>query len=809
MNGLIQDVLYALRQLRKGPGFAAVAVITLALGIGANTAIFSVVNAVLLRPLPYKDDGRLVVVLHNGHNPVAPANFADWQSQNHSFESMGAAESWSPNLTSTDNPENLAGLRMTAEILPMLGVQPLLGRVFLPEEQQAGKDQEVVLSYSLWQNHFAGDANVLGRTVALNGNRYTIVGVMPKEFQFAPFWATEATIWAPLALGDRIDSRGGNSLRVFARLKPGVTLEQAQAEMAGIADRLDQQYPGTNRNVQVVSLREKVVGNIRPALLVLLGAVGFVLLIGCANVAHMFLARSAARQREIAVRAALGAMRWRVLRQYLIESLLIALMGGVCGLLLAEWGTRVLIALGPEQIPRLATVAVDQQVLLFVLAVSLITGLVFGILPAWRASAANVSDALKEGERGTSEGIRRNRLRSLLVSSEFAFAVILLAGAGLMIRTFVAVQNIDPGFDPHNVLTMMVRILGTEQATSGHTAPFYQQVLQKISAIPGVQSASAINHLPLAGDQWGFPFHVQGRPVERPGESPFATFRAVFPGYFRTMSIPVLNGRDINQGDNSSVPDVVVINDYMARRYWPGENAVGKRITFDDPQNNPSWVTVVGVVKNTVRSNWVNPAEEELFVPYLQSKNYLQNPSGPFAYLTLVVRTTGDPASLATEVQAAIHSIDRNVPISELQTMEQVVTKATGESRFYLTLLGAFAGVALVLAAVGIYGVMSYSVSRRIHEIGIRMALGAQREHVLRLVVWHGVALAIAGIAVGLAGALALTRLMSGLLYGTKPADPATFVASVLVLGLVAIVSSYIPARRAAKVEPMVALRYE
>jgi putative ABC transport system permease protein len=416
---------------------------------------------------------------------------------------------------------------------------------------------------------------------------------------------------------------------------------------------------------------------------------------------------------------------------------------------------------------------------------------------------------LKEGERGTSEGIRRNRLRSLLVSSEFAFAVILLAGAGLMIRTFVAVQNIDPGFDPHNVLTMMVRILGTEQATSGHTAPFYQQVLQKISAIPGVQSASAINHLPLAGDQWGFPFHVQGRPVERPGESPFATFRAVFPGYFRTMSIPVLNGRDINQVDNGSVPDVVIINDYMARRYWPGENPVGKRITFDDPQKNPSWVTVVGVVKNTVRSNWVNPAEEELFVPYLQSKNYLQNPSGPFAYLTLVVRTTGDPASLSTEVQAAVHSIDRNVPISELQTMEQVVTKATGESRFYLTLLGAFAGVALVLAAVGIYGVMSYSVSRRIHEIGIRMALGAQREHVLRLVVWHGVALAIAGIAVGLAGALALTRLMSGLLYGTKPADPATFVASVLVLGLVAIVSSYIPARRAAKVEPMVALRYE
>lgn len=809
MNSILQDIRLSLRQLLRNPGFAAVAVITLALGIGANTAIFSVVNAVLLRPLPYKDDGRLVVVLHNGRNPVAPANFADWQGQNHSFVSMGAAESWSPNLTSTSNPENLLGLRITSEILPMLGVQPLLGRMFLPEEQQSGKDLEVVLSYSLWQNHFGGDSGVLGHTVSLNGHSYTIIGVMPKGFQFAPFWVTKATIWAPLALGDRLASRGGNSLRVFARLKDGVTLQQAQAEMAGITARLEQQYPGTNRNVQVVSLREKVVGNIRPALLVLLGAVGFVLLIGCANVAHMFLARSAARQREIAVRAALGAIRWRVLRQFLVESVLIALLGGACGLLLALWGTRVLIALGPQEIPRLATIGVDQTVLLFVLLVSLLTGLLFGMLPAWKASAANVSEALKEGERGSSEGLGRNRLRSLLVSSEFAFAVILLAGAGLMIRTFIAVQNIDPGFDPHNVLTMMVRILGTEETAAGRTGPFYQQVLQKVSAIPGVQSASAINHLPLAGDQWGFSFHVDGRPIERPGEAPVATFRAVFPGYFNTMRIPVLQGRDFSEADNTSVPDVVVINDYIARRYWPGEDPIGKRITFDDPQKNPSWVTVIGVVKNTVRSNWVNPAEEELFVPYLQSKSYLQNPSGPFAYITLVVRTTGDPASLASTVQAAIHSVDRNVPIAEVQTMEQVVTEATGESRFYLTLLGTFACVALILAGVGIYGVMSYSVSRRIHEMGIRMALGAQREDVLKLVVWHGVVLAIAGIAVGLAGALALTRLMSGLLYGTKPADPATFAAAVAVLGLVAIVSSYIPARRASKVDPMVALRYE
>lgn len=809
MSGLLQDVRYALRQLRKNPGFAAIAVLTLALGIGANTAIFSVVNAVLLRPLPYKNDDRLVVILHDGRNPVAPGNFADWQKQNDVFTSMGAAEVWGPNFTATDNPEKLSGIRITSEILPLLGVEPLLGRVFLPEEEQPGKEQEVVLSYGLWQSHFGGDRNVLGRSIALNGTNYTVVGVMARNFQFAPFWATKATIWAPLVLADRLSSRTGNSLRVFARLKPGIKLKQAQAEMANITARLDKEFPGTNRNVQVVSLREKVVGNIRPALLVLFGAVGFVLLIGCVNVAHMFLARSASRRREIAVRAALGAAHWQMFRQYLVESLLIAFLGGIAGLLVAIWGTHVLIALGPQQIPRLSTVSVDQNVLLFVALVSLITGLAFGIFPAWKNFATNVSDALKEGQRGRNESLRLNRVRGLLVSSEFAFAVILLAGAGLMVRTFAALQNVDPGFDPHNVLSMIVGIQGTAQATAGRTGPFYEQLLQKISAIHGVQSVSGINHLPLAGDQWGFSFHVKGRPVERPGHAPHATFRAVFPGYFHTMHIPVLKGRDVGESDNFNTPDVVVINDYMARHYWPGEDPIGKQITFDDPQANPSWATVIGVVKNTVRSNWIAPPEEELFVPYLQSKNYLQSPSGPYAYLTLVVRTTGAATDLAPEVRETIHSQDRNVPISEVQTMEQVVHKATAESRFYLTLLGAFACVALLLAAVGIYGVMSYLVSRRIHEIGIRMALGAQKKDVLKLIIWQGVVLAVGGIAVGLSGALALTRLMSGLLYGTKPTDPVTFSGVVFVLGIVAMAACYIPARRAAKVDPMVALRYE
>ncbi len=809
MSGLIQDVRYALRQLRKNPGFTTVAVLTLALGIGANTAIFSVVNAVLLRPLPYKEDSRLVVLLHNGRNPVAPANFVDWRSQNHVFESMGAAEYWTPNLTGTNNPEKLWALHITSDILPMLGVQPLLGRVFLPEEQDAGKEHEVVLSYRLWQSHFAGDKEIIGRTVALSGETYTVVGVMPREFQFAPFWATKAELWAPLALGDRASSRGGNSLRIFARLKPGVTLEKARAEMTAITARLDKEYPGTNRDVAVVSLREKVVGNIRPVLVVLLGAVGFVLLIACANVGHMLLVRGATRQREIAVRSALGARRWEMLRQFLIESLILALAGGVIGILFAIWGVHALPALSPGGIPRVETVRVDGSVLWFALALSVFTGVAFGLAPAWRATAINVSDSLKEGARGSGQGAGRDSLRSLLVSSQFAFAVVLLAGAGLMIRTVVALQHVDPGFDPHNVLSMMVGVADTNQVSADRTGAFYQQALQRVSALQGVQSASAINHLPLAGDQWGLSFHVEGRPVERSGERPGATWRVVYPGYFRTMRIPILRGRDITDSDDVRAPGTVVINDYMARRYWPGEDPIGKRITFDDPKSNPYWLTVVGVVKNTVRGNWASPPEEEVFVPYLQNHPYLESSAMPFSYVTLVVRTTGDPAAVAPDIRTAIHSIDRSAPISEVQTMEDVVDGATGESRFYMVLLGALATVALVLAAVGIYGVMSYSVSRRTHEIGIRMALGAQGRDVLKLVVFEGILLAMVGVAVGVGGALTLSHLMAGLLYGTRPTDPATLVAVVVLLSGVALAASYIPARRASKVDPIVALRYE
>jgi predicted permease len=809
METLLQNLRYTIRTLRKSPGFTAVAVVTLALGIGANTAIFSVVNSVLLRPLPYKDDGRLVVILNNGHNPVAPANFIDWRSQNQSFSEMGAAEYWTPNLTGTDNPEKLWALHVTPDIFPMLGVRPLLGRMFLPEEQEAGKEHEVMLSYSLWQSHFAGNPGIIGRSVALSGETYTVVGVMPRDFKFAPFWATKAELWSPLALGSRLTDRGGGSLRVFARLKPGVTLEQAQAEMAGITGRLEREFPGTNQDMQVVSLREKVVGNIRPALLVLLGAVGFVLLIACANVSHMLLARAAARREEIALRTALGAGRWDVFRQVLTESVTLAMLGGGAGLLLAVWGVRVLVALGPSDIPRVETIGVDGHVLLFALGISLFTGLAFGMVPAWSATAVNLSDALKEGKRGSSEGSRRNRLRGLLVGSEFALAVVLLAGAGLMVRSFLALQRVDPGFDPRGVLSMVVSVAGTEQAAAGHTGNFYQTVLEKVRAVPGVQSASGINHLPLAGDEWGFRFHIEGRPPERPGEESIATYRAVFPGYFRTMSIPTLRGRDVTNADNLRSPGVVVINNYFARRYWPGEDAIGKRVTFDDPAKNPSWLTVVGVVKDTARSSWVSPPEEEVFLPYLQNRAYLDTPSPPYSYLTLIVRTAGEPESLAPAIRGAIHSLDKNIPLSEIQTMDHVVAEATGQSRFYLILLGAFGTVALVLAGVGIYGVMSYSVSRRTQEIGIRMALGARGRDVLRLVVYQGIIQALVGVAVGLAGALALSRLMAGLLYGTRPNDPATFAAVVLVLSGVAVAASYVPARRATKVDPIVALRCE
>jgi predicted permease len=805
-----KDMRYGGRNLLRTPVFTLVAVITLALGIGANTAIFSVVNAVLLRPLAYKDPDRLITLLHDGTYPVAVANYIDWRDQSRSFEAMGAAEVWSPNLTGSDPAEHLLGIRMTQNLLPMLGVDPLLGRVFARGEDTPGAEHEVVLSHRLWQRRFNSDPNILGKSIVLDGQGYSVIGVMPPEFQFAPFWAVHAELWAPLPFGDRIHNRGGNSLRIFARMKPGVTLAQARAEVATITARLEKQYPATNRAVVVTPLKENVVGKVATPLLVLLGAVGFVLLIACANVAHMLLARTSDRQKEIAVRTALGAGRWRVMRQFLTENLLLAAIGAGAGLLLAMWGTRGLVLLSPAKLPRVDMVAVDTPVVPFLLGVTVLTALVFGLAPAWHAASGNLSRALKEGGRGATDGFRRNRLRSFLVASEFALAFMLLIGAGLMIRSFSALQSVDPGFNPHKILSMVVSVAGSNEADPERRALFYPQLLDRVRALPGVESAGGINHLPLAGDIWGWSFNVEGRPKPRPGESPAAVYRIVMPGYFETMRLPVLRGRTITEADDARAPGVALINQRAASQYWAGEDPIGKRISFEaDQYKLPIWLTVIGVVKNAKQADWAVDIDPEAYLAALQNEDFLGAGGSHVAYLTLVVRASGDPAALASPVKQTVWSFDRNLPISDVVTMDRVVAEANAQPRFEMLLLGVFAAMALLLAAVGIYGVMSYSVSRRTHEIGIRISLGASHGDVLRMVVRQAMAPAFVGTVAGVAGAVLLSKLMDKMLYSVRAIDPLTFAGVTMVLGLAALLATTVPARRAAQIEPMRALRSE
>ena len=707
-----QDVRYGLRQLRRAPGFAAVAIVTLALGIGANTAILSVVNAILLRPLPYADPDRLVVVLHEGRQPVSPANFLDWRARSRSFQSMGAASFWSANFTGREGPEKVPALRMTPEILPMMGVQPRLGRFFLPAETAPGRDRVVLLADGLWRRRFGGDPGIVGKSIPLNGEPYEVVGVMPPGFVFAPFWATEAEIWAPLDLQTRADDRDAQFLRVFARLRDGASLEAARQETGAITASLEREFPGTNRDVRVVPLRERVVGDVRPALLVLLGAVGLVLLIACANVANMLLARSSARRREIALRAAIGASRGRTIRQLLTEALVLAAAGGGAGLALGAWGLKALVALAPPGIPRLSDVSLDLRVLLVTFGAALATGIAFGLAPALQASRVGLQDALKDGG-GAGAGREGGRLRRVFVAAEVALALVLLIGAGLMARSFVALRNIDPGFDPRGVVTLEVSVVGTAQAAPGRRPVLYRNILERFAAVPGVRAAGAINHLPIGGDIWGGPYAIEGRPPSRPGESPSGTYRAVMPGYFETMRIPILRGRGIAEADGPDAPGVVVINDYMARHRWPGEDPIGRRIALagGDP-NRKAWATVVGVVKNAVRGEWSAEPDDEFYLSFLQARMLLENTNPAFAYITFVARTDGDPAALVPALRAAVWAIDPTLPISAVRTMESVVESANGGARFQTLLLAVFAAAAALLAAVGIYGVMSYAVSQ-------------------------------------------------------------------------------------------------
>jgi putative ABC transport system permease protein len=812
---LVQDVRYGGRNLLRTPGFTAVAVVTLALGIGASTAIFSVVNAVLLRPLAYKDPERLVTVLHDGTSPVATANYIDWRDQSRSFEAMGGADYWSPNLTNSGTPEHLYGLKVTQNLLPLLGIEPLLGRLFAAGEDQPGAEHESILGYKLWERRFNSDPGILGRPITLNGEAYTVVGVMPPAFQFAPFWATHAELWVPDAFGDSIHDRSGNHLRVFARLKRGVTLEQARAEMTTITARLEQQYPATNRGVAVTPLKENVVGEIETPLLMLLGAVGFVLLITCANVAHMLLARTSDRQREIAVRIALGAGRARVIAQFLTENLLLAALGASAGLLLAWGGTKALVALSPAYLPRVEMVEIDTHVVLFLLSITVLTAVAFGLTPAMHAASGSPSAALKEGGRGESAGARRSRLRSFLVASEFALAFMLLIGAGLMVRSFFALDSVDPGFNPHNVLSMVVSVAGTNEAEPHRRAIFYRELLQQVQRLPGVMSAGGINHLPLAGDTWDLGFAIEGRPKSRPSESPAAVYRIVLPGYFGTMRLPLLRGRAIADSDDARAPGVAIINDRAARAYWPGEDPIGKRIAIGDAaESGPrTWLTIIGVAANAKQADWTANPFPEVYLAALQNRDFLGESGsgiGPhMTYVTLVARTAGNPAELTSAIQRVVWSFDRNLPVSQVLTMDQAVADATAQPRFEVLLLGMFAAVALVLAAVGIYGVMNYAVSRRTREIGIRVSLGASQATVLWMVLRQAIVQAMAGAMAGGAGALLLGRLMTKMLYGVRPTDPVTFGGVAMVLGLAALLATYVPARKVSRIEPVVALRNE
>jgi putative ABC transport system permease protein len=815
MQTLLQDLKFGLRMLAKNPGFTAAAVLTLALGIGANTAIFSVVNAVLLKPLPYKNADRLAIVWEQNRergwyrNIVSAANFLDWRKQNDVFTQMAAIKPAKGfNLTGTGKPEEVSGEVVTANLFTLLGVKPFLGRGFLPEEDKLGGPRVVILSYGLWERRFGHDPTSVGKPISLNNESYAVVGIMPPNFYFPPFWRDWAggDLWVP-GLDLSNPERTAHAYIAVARLKPGVSLERAQGDMDTIARRIVQQAPDDKGwNVQLVRVREQAVGDTRRPLLVLFGAVGFVLLIACANVTNLMLARSAGRAREVAIRTALGADRGRLVRQLLTESLLLALLGGALGLLVAPWTIRVLasvsgeLALGLWGGTSLADVTVSGTVLAFTLLVTIATGMISGLAPALGVSTPDLNRSLREGSRGSGEGTQRHRLRSVLVVSEFALALILLAGAGLMIRTLILMGRVDLGFNPHKVLTMRVPLSGPRyEDHQGAQAEFFTSLLERVENLPGVQWASISRGLPVEGwEGWGFV--TEENPSPPANEEPDGNYQVIGPDYFRTMGIPLRQGRFFSREDTQQSMRVVIVNEELARRQWPGQNPLGKHMKVNE--NGKPWLTVVGVVGN-VRTQWPWPDFfQEFYLPYTQYPWDL-------APRSLVVRTSMNPTSLAAAVQREVAALDKDQPVSDVRTLEHVVGEALGPQRFAMMLLGAFAALALVLASIGIYGVMAFAVSQRTHEIGIRMALGALGGNVLGMVVGEALVLALAGAGIGLAGALGLTRLLSSLLYNVSPSDPLTLALVCLVLLGVSALASYIPARRATRIDPIVALRYE
>ena len=815
----MSDFKLAFRQLLKSPGVTAVAVVTLALGIGANTAMFSVVNGVLLRPLAYKEPERIVTILHNGSGPVAPADFLDWRAQSHSFETMAAAEQWGGTLTGRDRPEAIPGIRMGEGLMELLGVAPLLGRTFQTSDCQPGNDHVVVLSHRLWQRRFSGSAGVIGERITLNGEDYTVIGVMPADFQFAPFWSTRSEIWAPLPLADRATVRQMHSLRVFGRLKRDVTREQAQAEMDTICRRLEQAFPGTNagRTVRVDALLDKVVHDVRRSLLILSGTVAFVLLSACANVANLLLIRAVAREKEMAIRTSLGASRWRTLRQLLAESIVLSFVSSAAGLGMGWWAVNALkvylagsATMANVRLPRIREVAMDGRTFLFTAGVALLVGIVFGLAPAVASFKSDLLGALKGSDRGSSLGQRARKMRSGLVLAEVALAIMMLTAAGLLMRSFVRLAEVDPGFTTKNVLSFTVSLAGQNDFVGAKREAFYDQLLQQLESLPGVQSASAINHLPLAGDMWSLSVGIEGRPLPAPGQELGAVYRVCRPKYFSTMGLGLLRGRDFSERDRLDSPDVVVINETFMRHAFPNEDPLGKRITLDRlPSNNPEWLTIVGVVKDAKQNSWTAGANNEFYLPWKQTTSYLKETGGHVAYMTVVVRTSVDPRGLVNAVQKAVWSLNPNAPVSNITTLGEVAANAIWQQRFDLFLISSFAMLALGLAAIGIYGVMAYSVAQRRQELGIRLALGAQRRALMGMVVAQGMRLMLGGLVVGLFGALALSRLLRGLLFEISSVDTLAFISAPALFFFVGLLACWLPARRAASIDPIEALRYE
>jgi putative ABC transport system permease protein len=797
-------IQHTIRSLLKSPGFTLASIVALGLGIGANTAIFSLVNAVLLRPLPYKDPARLVMLWQQppsgGMNDMSAADFQDWRDRNHSFEQMAAITGAAFNFTGGDRPEKASALVVSSAFFSTLGVMPALGRAFLPEEEQPGSEHVVILSDALWKRRFGGDPNIVGKSISLSRQNYIVVGVMLPAFQFV---GAESELWTPLVLDPNRANRNFYFLQAVARLKSGVSFEQARAEMNTISRQLAIEYPKSNQNwgARVVLLRDEVVGNARIAILVLLGAVAFVLLIACANVANLLLVRAAGRQKEFAIRTALGAPRLEIVRRMLTESMLLAVAGGALGILLAQWSIATLIALHPGDIPRLTEVAIDLRVLVFTVFISLLTGLLFGLAPSLRSP--NI-DAIREGGRESSGGRHEGHTRNILVVAEIALAGVLLVGAGLMIRSFAALTNSNTGFPTNNLLAMNVSVQEDQYASEQQIASDFERATQRIRAIPGVLSAAAATNLPVGGWNQGRVFTIEGRAPDSASEILAAGYLSVTPEYFHTVGLPLRKGREFSIQDRIGAPDVVIISESMARHFWPGGDPIGKRILSASHQFRGSGLGVpvpreiVGIVGDVQHLPAAADASAEMYVP--QSQNTL-----PFTYF--IVRTTGDSLRLAQPITHAINEILKESPVASVKTIEDRLAESFSRPRFQMFVLGVFASVAVLLATIGIYAVMAYSVTQRTQEIGIRMALGADPRQVLALILRTGLKLALAGVAVGLAAAFACTRLMTTLLYDVQPTDFATFAGVSALLVSTAVLASIIPAWRASKTDPARTLR--